>query len=213
MDAEFAGTTGESSFRRLMAPRALFRCLSHQREFVLGFAGALEMQCVDDIGGIQDTLICHGIVAFADLGDSLLALKVPRYRLQEAVVQCVELGKNLDIHMVRKMQGRRGRCMPKIVGLMKEQRWNSSLTNEQPSVLANVLFGEPLNHQGIGSKSRPLIVVKVELLATCAEDNGAEPCAFENTLPKRSQRRVVRVQQGGLIDVSHNPGSKERRRR
>ena len=77
---------------------------------------------------------------------------------------------------------------------MNEQRWSSSLTNEQPSVLANVLFGEPLNHQRIGSKSRPLIVVKVELLATCAEDNGAEPCAFENALPKRSQRRVVRVQ-------------------
>jgi hypothetical protein len=56
-----------------------------------------------------------------------------------------------------------------------------------------MLFGEPLNHQGVGSKSRTLIVVEMELLAARAEHNGAEPRAFQDALPKRLQRRVVRV--------------------
>ena len=68
---------------------------------------------------------------------------------------------------------RLGRMHAKIVGLVKEQRWDCSLAKQQPGVFANVLFGYPLNHQRVGSKSRALIVVKVKLLAARTEDNGA----------------------------------------
>ena len=52
VDTEFAGPAGEGRLCCLVAPSALLRCLSHQREFVLGFAGALEMQSMDDIRGV-----------------------------------------------------------------------------------------------------------------------------------------------------------------
>jgi hypothetical protein len=136
------------------------------------------MQSMDDIRGVQDASICHGIVAFADLGDPVFALQVFGYFLHEPAFQCVKIRKNLNIHMRGQVQGGWCRCMPKIVGLMKEQCWCCALTNDQPGVLANMLFGEPLNHQGVGSKSRTLIVVEMELLAARAEHNGAEPSAF-----------------------------------
>ena len=86
MDSEFAGPAGKGRFRRLVAPSALVGCLSHQREFVFGFAGTLEMQRMDDIRGVEDTLIRYGAVAFADLGQLVFAPQLLGYALCETAL-------------------------------------------------------------------------------------------------------------------------------